>query len=200
MIPATHAQVKQWSVYFTEPNLNAGQHSGKAREYNFDEAFKILFGGSLIRSVNYKITESQKILSEVFSWLESKSWTPLQSANVWKSAGKLTRARPLWHFTNNFPNLILFIAGANDRFGYQMKEIFPLCESELEDLSVDDPEDEGITKFMEKGLIYYFGEQGEFLKYESRMLDLQDILKRLGIGWCRVANDAILKEDNSGTQ
>lgn len=68
------SQIKRWVVAFLSPDPGHGQHSGKARRYNFSEAATIMVAGFLITVLKYNIQETKTILKDINEWLTSQGW------------------------------------------------------------------------------------------------------------------------------
>lgn len=189
--PFTYEMVKKDSSYFLESDPLTGQHSGRRRQYDLNEAFKIYLGADLITFLNYSINEAQHILKDVYAWLESKGWTPMEHVKFWESSGELTKAPPRWNFKNLFPDLTLSVAGKENRFGYIIQEVLPLDDDTTEKFEIEKAKYsniENVNLFWKHILEHPFGDLGEYLRHVPQMLHLQDIINRLGAGWCHIEN------------
>jgi len=63
------AKWKRWSREFLPPDPLGGMQSGYARQYKFDDAFKVALGGHLVADLKYTIPEGKKILRDLHGWL-----------------------------------------------------------------------------------------------------------------------------------
>ncbi len=195
MTPFTFEMVKKHSGYFLESDPESGQHSGKRRQYDLNEAFRFYLGADLITFLNYSITEAQHILKDLYTWLESKGWAPMEHVKFWESSGKLTKAPPRWNFKNLFPDLTLSVAGKEKRFGYIIQEVLPLDDDTIEKFEIEKVKYshiENVNLSWTHVLEHSFGDLGEYLRHVPRVLHLWDIINRLGNGWCQQANEVSL--------
>jgi len=63
------AKWKRWSREFLPPDPLGGLQSGYARQYNFNDAFKVFLGGYLVAALKFSIPEANRILQDLNRWL-----------------------------------------------------------------------------------------------------------------------------------
>jgi len=63
------AKWKRWSRAFLPPDPLGGLQSGYARQYNFNDAFKVFLGGYLVGALKFSIPEARRILQDLNQWL-----------------------------------------------------------------------------------------------------------------------------------
>ena len=63
------AKWKRWSREFLPPDPLGGLQSGYARQYNFNDAFKVFLGGYLVAELKFSIPEAKRILQDLNQWL-----------------------------------------------------------------------------------------------------------------------------------
>lgn len=68
------AKWKRWSREFLPPDPLGGMQSGYARQYNFNDAFKVFLGGHLIAELRFTIPESKQVLVDLHKWLLDKGF------------------------------------------------------------------------------------------------------------------------------
>ncbi len=68
------AKWKRWSREFLPPDPLGGMQSGYARQYNFNDAFKVFLGGHLVAELRFTIPESKQILEDLHKWLLDKGF------------------------------------------------------------------------------------------------------------------------------
>ena len=68
------AKWKRWSREFLPPDPLGGMQSGFARQYNFNDAFKVFLGGYLVAGLKLTIPEAKKVLQDLDKWLLDKGF------------------------------------------------------------------------------------------------------------------------------
>jgi hypothetical protein len=68
------AKWKRWSREFLPPDPLGGMQSGYARQYNFNDAFKVFLGGHLVAELRFTIPESKQILEDLRKWFLDKGF------------------------------------------------------------------------------------------------------------------------------
>ncbi len=143
----SYTQIKRWAVAFVEPDPTSGQYSGRARTYNFEEAFRIHCGGYLVSHFKFNLKEASTILTDINLWLKNKGWPISKFINFKKNSFNEIKVIPRnsvlgWH------ELIFYIyKGFEGDMSYRVKEIF---------YHKDDSDDNGNPVVIEKYRQHYF--------------------------------------------
>jgi hypothetical protein len=68
------AKWKRWSREFLPPDPLGGLQSGYARQYSFNDAFKLALGGHLVADLRFTIPEAKQILLDLDDWLTDNGY------------------------------------------------------------------------------------------------------------------------------
>ena len=68
------AKWKRWSREFFPPDPLGGLQSGYARQYSFNDAFKLALGGHLVADLRFTIPEARQILLDLDAWLTNRGY------------------------------------------------------------------------------------------------------------------------------
>lgn len=163
-------QIERWAAEFLERNPLVGQGLGRRRYYSFDQAVKIWIGGHLVSDLKFKIEGAQKVLNDLFPWLERKGWLP--SHHFGFTPLKRTPGYFVDSNSINYPGLVVYIAKYNDQFEYRVKEI-------LKQEFKPDPEDSENVIITESYRQLFLGDSRPFYKEEGQVLYFSDMVKGL---------------------
>ncbi|MBC2744489.1 MAG: hypothetical protein HGJ93_16005 [Desulfosarcina sp.] len=75
------ARWKRWSRSFLPPDPLGGMQSGYARQYVFEDLFKIFLGGHLLSHLKLPVPDSQQVLADLSPWLKKNGFFDLNGAN-----------------------------------------------------------------------------------------------------------------------
>ena len=79
------ARWKRWSRSFLPPDPLGGKQSGYARQYTFNDLFKVYLGGHLLSLLKLSVPDSLQVLTDLSPWLKKNGFFELNAAN---GAGK----------------------------------------------------------------------------------------------------------------
>jgi hypothetical protein len=68
---------KRWSRDFLPPDPLGGLQSGYARQYSFDQAFMVYFGGFLVAELKFSVPEARQIMSDLTRWMDTNNGNSL---------------------------------------------------------------------------------------------------------------------------
>jgi hypothetical protein len=75
------AKWKRWSRSFLPPDPLGGLQSGYARQYTFNDLFKVFLGGYFLQHLKMSVAESQQILDDLSPWLKKEGFLRLGGPN-----------------------------------------------------------------------------------------------------------------------
>ncbi|MBC2709968.1 MAG: hypothetical protein HGJ94_02835 [Desulfosarcina sp.] len=75
------ARWKRWSRSFLPPDPLGGMQSGYARQYVFEDLFKVFLGGHLLSHLKLPVPDSQQVLADLSPWLKKNGFFDLNGAN-----------------------------------------------------------------------------------------------------------------------
>jgi hypothetical protein len=169
----SHPQIKRWAVAFLDPDPNVGQHSGRARSYNFDEAVRLYLGGYLVARLKYSIGEALQILDQVFEWLSTRKWLPSE-----RKTFERLKTKPKIHAFGDFPELIIEVArGDSGEFCYRIREVIERKRK--------NPESREEPVWQETYREQYFGEGGTIPTEPYGRIHLKNLVDFLGDQLCK---------------
>jgi hypothetical protein len=68
------ARWKRWSREFLPPDPLAGIQSGYARQYYFDDAFRVYLGGFLVSHLHLAVPEARQVLADLTPWMKTEGF------------------------------------------------------------------------------------------------------------------------------
>ena len=114
-------QIKRWAVAFLDPDPSSGQHSGRVRTYEFQQAAKVILGGFLVSHLKYNMQDAYQIIKDLDVWLVEMGWPIAQFGIFERINRKLT-----FHKNASFgwENLEVSVQRWYRGFSYRVKIVF----------------------------------------------------------------------------
>ena len=171
-------QVKRWAVALLPSDPEHGQHSGKTRQYSFDDAATIYLAGLLITALKFNIDETKAILKDMREWLKTKGWAFSNFVKIRKSHN----LRQKYVVLSNEDYLgwieleIQIGKDSEGSFIYSAKAVI--------DRTTDDSESDSLI-WNERYRLHYFGGEGAISVTPEKTLYLSNKIKFFANRLCR---------------